>query len=1188
MTSGAGLRAMKWLARLFGAAALAGFAAAVWYAGPLVSFDDRRILEDPATRIAIIGAALALVGLYYGARLLRDRRAQRALEEAIADRENRDDGRILDERMTEALAVLKSRHGRRNFLHDLPWYMLIGPPGAGKTTALVNSGLPFPLAGEGAAQPVEGVGGTRFCDWWFTQDAVLIDTAGRYTTRDSDPQRDGASWLAFLGSLKRHRPTQPLNGVIIAIGLADLMADDGRTLGAHVSEVRNRLRELNEVLRINFPVYVLFTKADLVGSFAAFFASLDEGQRRQVWGHTFQTQDRTRNMAGEVPAAFDRLVAQLACEATDRLDEEPDPRARAAIFGFPAQFARLREPVTAFLQGVFDPASAVSSATLRGFYFSSGTQHGTPVDQLLGTMEMSLGRPVQAELSGTGRSYFLHDLLAKVIFAEAGWVSSDRVAQRRAAIMRNAGLAAAGLAAVLGLGVVAAGYRDSLGLVSAMADATAGVRASSAALLAQPEVMDTDLAPVVATLDALRTMPVGYDHSEAAAQATDPLGLSQRERLLSASVGTYRRALERLMRPRLLKRLEEAVDRTKGEAAAVFEPLKAYLLLVGAAPRPDDDFVIAWFVRDWEDTVYPGPANREGRAALEQHLRAMLALDDEYEPLYAPNRPLVEAAQRSLGRLTLAERADAIVRSAYHAADASTFSLARRGGPDATRVLATTDASGLQSLIVPGIYTRTGFQTVLLDALAGVAQQLVDDHWVLGSSGAQSDSAAELEAVGPRLLDRYGDAFVAAWETAFDRLRLKELIAEAPDHPVLALVASAGSPLTRLFEAAAYEMMPSRPIADSASDQVPAEGEAEAVADERDRGLARIGLRITSPKSQNRAGAMAGAAADRSQLASIEARLRPYLALVSGAPGQRPLDVLAQNFSTIRQSLRLADTAPGQADRASANLRLQVSNLRANASRFPRPLARMVQAAADELEGKVTQASVDQLGKALDDVVAACEAAVGGRYPFVPDSPDDVPIQAFAQVFAPGGLLDVFFARDLSGLVDMSGPAWTWKPGSAAARGLADDALRSFQLAAQIRDAFFHGRQQLPSAALTITPFSLHGDADSALLEVNGDVVESLQSGGATQRIAWPDLGAGLARLTLSPEIAGRESGLSFEGPWALKRLIDRATAQQDGDATELRFLIGGRDVAYRLDGGAAANPFALPALSAFRCPRRT
>src|SRR6185503_14461788 len=91
-------------------------------------------------------------------------------------------------------------------LYALPWYVVIGPPAAGKTTAITASGLDFPLG----ANRVRGIGGTRNCDWFFSTSAILLDTAGRYTTASED--RD--EWLKFLGLLKRYRRRAPVNGVI--------------------------------------------------------------------------------------------------------------------------------------------------------------------------------------------------------------------------------------------------------------------------------------------------------------------------------------------------------------------------------------------------------------------------------------------------------------------------------------------------------------------------------------------------------------------------------------------------------------------------------------------------------------------------------------------------------------------------------------------------------------------------------------------------------------------------------------------------------------------------------------------------------------------------------------------------------------------------------------------------------------
>ncbi|WP_292154107.1 type VI secretion system membrane subunit TssM, partial [Mesorhizobium sp.] len=503
---------MRWVLRLFSLLALAGFSAAVWYAGPLIRYADTRPLGPVWLRTTIIGVAVALLAIFYGIRFWQARKAQKAIETGIVRSGNRnDDSGVLEARMSEAIATLKQSSGRRNFLYEIPWYIIIGPPGAGKTTALVNSGLKFPLARSGNAQPLAGVGGTRSCDWWFTEDAVLIDTAGRYTTQDSDAERDKASWLGFLGLLKKYRTRQPINGVILAISVADLIGFDDQQLDAHVTEIRSRLRELHETLKIQFPVYLLFTKADLVAGFMDYFGDFDEVRRRKVWGATFQTTDRNRNMVSETSAEFDALARQLADEIADRLQDEADPVARIAIFGFPAQFAALRTRVVRFVTSLFDASRAQVNVSLRGLYFSSGTQEGTPIDQVLGAIGRNFGSASQAHLSGTGKSFFLHDLLAKVIFPEAGWVSFDRTAERRARLARFGSLAAIALAAFAALGVLGLSYFANESLIGSTRQAMAQYRDGADSLLRSTTVTDVDLENVIGPLDQLRNLPAGYE-----------------------------------------------------------------------------------------------------------------------------------------------------------------------------------------------------------------------------------------------------------------------------------------------------------------------------------------------------------------------------------------------------------------------------------------------------------------------------------------------------------------------------------------------------------------------------------------------------------------------------------------------------------------------------------------------------
>ncbi|MDP4990691.1 MAG: type VI secretion system membrane subunit TssM, partial [Marivita lacus] len=159
----------------------------VWYLGPLIGNDQVRPFGSVMTRLLMVGLfALIFGGIGLGIFLSRRKRETRMTEEIAASVDTGDDlvgGEIseLRDKLKTAMSELrKSKNGRKH-LNELPWYIMIGPPGAGKTTAIVNSGLQFPLADEMGKTAIGGVGGTRNCDWWFTNNAVLIDTAGRYT-----------------------------------------------------------------------------------------------------------------------------------------------------------------------------------------------------------------------------------------------------------------------------------------------------------------------------------------------------------------------------------------------------------------------------------------------------------------------------------------------------------------------------------------------------------------------------------------------------------------------------------------------------------------------------------------------------------------------------------------------------------------------------------------------------------------------------------------------------------------------------------------------------------------------------------------------------------------------------------------------------------------------------------------------
>src|SRR5450830_102578 len=385
---------------------------------------------------AVAGFALALLvwlGVWCLRRHLATRRAAR-LEQAIetatvshvADAATRADVDVLRERLLKAIGTIKTsklglRSGRRA-LYELPWYMIIGNPAAGKSSAIVHSGLQFPL---GDGKVVQGVGGTRNCDWFFTTEGIVLDTAGRYSVEDEHR----AEWAGFLDLLKKYRARAPVNGIIVAVSIAELRGSDGDTCVRLARSLRQRVQDLIERLEVFAPVYVVFTKADLVAGFTEFFAQAERGERERVWGATmpYQRKAGTQDILSFFDEAFDELHEGLKETSIANMTQQQRRGMAAGVFTFPLEFSSLRVPVRAFLATLFEDNPFQFKPLFRGFYFTSALQEGQPEcaqsRRVAGRFELaSTPDPApHGDLRQTG--YFLLELFRSVIFADRQLVS---------------------------------------------------------------------------------------------------------------------------------------------------------------------------------------------------------------------------------------------------------------------------------------------------------------------------------------------------------------------------------------------------------------------------------------------------------------------------------------------------------------------------------------------------------------------------------------------------------------------------------------------------------------------------------------------------------------------------------------------------------------------------------------------
>jgi type VI secretion system protein ImpL len=1152
---------------------LTSVSALIYLAGPLISIGGWHPLQSYIVReIAILLLAAVFVAAVSG-RIIKRKKASAKLADGIATADKvEDDTDVLKDRMKDALATLKVASGaKKDFLYDLPWYVLIGPPGSGKTTALVNSGLQFPLSRGATPAAISGVGGTRYCDWWFTEDAVLIDTAGRYTTQDSDAKVDKQSWLAFLDLLKSNRPRQPINGVLVAISLEDLMTLSPADISAHANAIRARLLELHDRLQVDFPVYALFTKGDLIAGFIEYFASLSDQGRRQVWGATFQTNDKTRNFVGEVPAEFDQLVERLTYDLTDRLQEEPTPSNRVLLYGFPAQIAALKRPIFDFLNQIFEPTRYHANATLRGFYFTSGTQQGTPIDRLIGALAKSFGaEQVGAQAySGLGKSFFLTDLILKVIIGEAGWVSFNRAAMRRARIVKASLYLSISLVAVTAAGLWWVSYSRNKDLINRTQYAVTDYVQQAGPYLHETTIGDRDLHKVLPLLDKLRNLPPGYATRKVPTPQLATFGLSQRERLQNSAEQVYHIGLERLLRPRLVYRMEEVLEANKSNPGYIYEALKVYLM-IGGARATNRDLVVSWMRNDWSDNLYPGAGNAGGRKALEDELNALLDLEGADEPLITLNSTLVDDCQRILGRLDVAERAYQLLKSQARSSGVPDWVAARHGGLDFAQVFESAGGEPIDTIAVPGFLTYAGFQNAFIGRLGTIAEQLRNDRWVLGEAGKQALFTEQLDSIGPNLLNLYTKDFIATWQQALGKLRLRRLNADKPNYTALNAAAAPTSPIRQLFE--------------SIRDETALTREHATMKD----GTNQDKNKPAAPTLINQQGAPALINQQGAPGAAIEAAFKPFHQALEGDGGNRAIDTIIGNLNAISNSLQLMAVNPTQAQQATNTIQIQVANLKNNALRLPKPFSDMMLQAAGAFEGDVANTTYAQLAQAFNNqVYPPCRDLAASRYPLVKSESKEVPLADFGRLFGPNGYFDRFFSQNLAAYADTSKRDWMWRQDNPVARLMSPETLRQFQRASQIRDAFFATGGNIPGFSLAITPPTMVAGF-VAKFEIGGAAATSSNLANPTPTsIQWPGAGGRtVVSLSSDPPTPGAQpSEIARTGQWALFRLLDSASVSPRPNGLTASFIVGGRDIQFQIGTGTVFNPLLLPALREFKCP---
>ncbi|EJK99089.1 type VI secretion protein TssM2 [Pseudomonas fluorescens Q2-87] len=1128
----------------------------VWFLGPFLALNDYKFWANPTVRMLTIsmlmlGWGLGMVflngrvGLNAGIQN-NDAGQLRNLPQSLMDDEQREvRSRFKTALRTWASSSLYSGRGKR-WRNDLPWYLLMGPPASGKTSLLDRSGLEFPLNGL-ERKVFDDASGTRHCDWYFAENAVLVDTAGRYLTQ-ADSHVDSSAWTALLELLRKRRRSRPLNGVLMVVPTEILLLGSESEITTLACQIRRRLQELHQRLHIEVPLYLVLSKADSVPGFNEFFDSLTDEEGDQVLGASF-SQDRCGSDVVVLRAEFQALLHQLNSQTIMRLHQERDALRRGSILDFPEQLAQ----IGANLCQLVEQAFTGNVCTLRGFYLTcalpAGKTRNFSPEQKKASQRTSGAQPGR-------RSRFIRHLISRVIFPEADLVDLAQRERRRIhwgqRALYGAGLTTLGLFGLLLANGFSANHErlESLRTLAQRWDQQQSLPMAGDEWAAMLESLDT-------RFEATRVFP-----SSGAVPLRERAGLYQGETSSPVVNDAYARELRAQLLPYVAQRLEERIRDDWSDRERLFNSLRAYLML-GLRDRRD----IAWLKdRMSED----GSLRYAGNAVLQEGLNVHFARLLEQPFIHALNEPLVVQAREALRSESLA----GIVYKTLHeqASHLPLYRISQHLGSQGA--LLTGADHG-----IPGFYTRQGYEQYFSVRGAMIVTELLRDDWVLGEG--EGLSGMDMRRLMVEVEQLYFRDYADHWSEAVGRVALQTV--NSAGAVQFAGLTSAHSPILKMlvqvrentrFKATAERIDEVTQVAGAGADS-----------------LARLGA-VAKKASGSLTESLPGAAQR-----SLQRRFEPLHALL--APDNGPTADLLQVLRALDDvQLQLASLSragePQHAAFEFARSRMDgqrdaLSNLRSASARLPRPVSTWFNVLAEDSWRLVLDDSYRYLSQRYQSELYSFYAkAINKRYPFSAHSASDVALNDFREFFKEQGIADKFFESYVRPFVSGAPGHYRLRNVDGQSLPISNAYLDQMVAMHTIRRSFFAENPAEPQVQFRLEPYTLDPTVSRSEFRFGDKTLEYRHGPILPVAFTWPnDAQNGRTALVLD-KMTGRGVGIEKNtGPWSLFRLFDLMQTEYltGRDVRVLKADLGGLRANYLLTSQRTPNPFDMSVLRTFRMP---
>ena len=1158
----------------------------IWFIGPYIKFgaSNAAPLEGAVARLVVIIIIVVIWGLNNLRIQMQNKKQNEELVEDLqennkdlksdhASGQSADELHQLNQRFTQALATLKKLKfkGSRSSkaLYELPWYIIIGPPGSGKTTALVNSTLDFPLSEQFGKGALQGVGGTRNCDWWFTNDAILIDTAGRYTTQDSHRVIDSSAWEGFLNLLKKNRRRRPINGAIIAISIHDLLTQSDEQRVAHAKIIRTRVDELMEKLEIRFPIYLMFTKSDLVSGFTEFFEDLSKEDREQVWGISLPNAAKSSQSPDfdYLSSEYGKLIKRIYDRVLWRIHSERDVKRRALIQGFPQQMDNLQPIIDSFVRQTFISNRYKYQPYLRGIYFSSGTQEGNPIDRLMSSVSSSFGfaREAVSMAHGQGKSYFLGRLFRDVMFPESELVGSNRKYEKIIFWATRAGYVALALFVVLILAVWAGSITRHEMFMSEVQTYIGEFKAENKRV----NTWNKDPRSVLPTLNALAKASIVYGQEQH--PWLSGMGLYDGN-VDAAANEAYATHLKELLLPRLVSYIEAYVKQGQN-GGDLYNTFRTYLMFK-QTDYMNKQQIKDWFVSNWAQTLHGEATTRK---ELEAHLSALLELE---LTSYEVNQGLVNETRDMLLRVPVAQRIYSRIRSNPHYIQK--VDLLNMFG-ESVRSAFKMDDKVKAALTIPYLFTVEAYKEIDLSTDSPIVADITSERWVLddGKNARVDFVKDDLAEISDKVKELYLADYLQTWNAVYDSLEITEFTSIRQAYDVLASFNDpVYSPLLSILKVGAENTtLSSQLIANLADDY-----------------------------SAGKTGKATGYLADKFQGTKVDMQFRELNVLLRGtekkpAPIKATLEQLQQLHAFVGEIALSPDANKKSFEVAQARFQsgsaTPLTMLRAYAVNTPPPLKRWLESLSSEVWKVILASAHGHINSEWRvKVYQPYSQGLAGRYPLSRDTRDELALMDFTEFFKPAGTMDTFFQTYMKPFID-AGSGWSNRGVDGYSIGFSGEAISQIKRAQFIKSVFYGANPGVPSVTLQFRPYKMEKTDARFTLEIADKRISYNHGPKFWNPLKWAGDDENKRVRLLIEDLNENVHTTTYEGPWALFRMHDKANLQktsqsnvylatyvvnEETEADGKKQMIPHK-VQYEVKTESVNSPLEPNLLSAFRCP---